>query len=1623
MSDAQKSSDSSTENSNTEKNMEENDKCSSEGNQQSSINNEDNQDNILKDERTFTSQVSLEVNCKNEHDKETPIIDNSMKNDINIREEASVTEAVCLDQQSEDENIPAKTTHKRGYEETACTENEIPRVAVLNAQKIELDELKELFSSEETNGEDFDEIVRKSEVVYIRYKSFDVTRKVLKACSKGILFKKRMLYVLEEGNHYVYVEKKNKESDLDDFDLRIKFEIARNELDETLKQAIENIYCKKYSALINYYRDKYATHIICRNKETALKDYNIYSPASINVTGGFLKRTIKIIAADKVINRLHDVMDILRSQAKVIDTIILPKMSFVTFEKIEDAKYFIETKDDIVCYMKIEFFPLDLKEYALYQIDKAEKNDITVAPIKVPPSVTNCCGYSSCSFMIKQEKDCFYDEFEGVKRKIAEYSSTFEIDFETDSEVYYNFKNYSNLEEFLRKEKQFLGSKKVDYHIQKQLTNPSKPLSFSDSFIILCNLPKLETIDELKNKLREYTNSDCKAFFSPKESNKYKALIYFYEPIDVENLELRFGIHSFKSKMLVVDRVDDGKIKFCLHNSNITLKDLKVTLEKNNICKCDSRLIEDEIEILLKEERVRDLKLFINNEMKYKSKVLEFLPYIETFGKIPHNFPFHQPRSGIVDCFLYETEFTSFIIFSVEYRRKLFDCLRKFKAKFSINRVDDSIEIRYNYNEKVCDLQYSWKEDVETELNKFFKKLDKYLFKFSTSDYKIITKYGFELDGILIQHDSNCCVVFKGPVTDIRTIKEVLKNKLQEHDILKEMDFDVESPSNKEFLLNKKDILKILRKDHIIVFDSKPKCTTELGIIIVQENRKGIVKSLTYFLRDCTTRKKSISSFPRSSFEQQLKEKIDNKNSYSLSFDKKNLFITAESKEIATEIETIFDNITKSFKYESFDLEIKFFDKNKENISKLEKKYHIEFTKTKQKNFYKLEIEGPIKDVDDFICQLKLLREKKDITISKIISESHAKYLKKLLKSSFTPYNRQLFELKDGVNIGIGELHNRQIIKNNKDTLTIQISHKFSQDALKDVIIFPDICIKRCFEGEDREIRNIITETCEKITLKSGATAYYIDKWDSEKISQMTKILKKIDKDGQQIIQIPLISKEISNKQQHIQDLVSLIFKVLFIDKLALDFEDLQTIQIITHSQKSTENFKPILHKRVNDLLQNSESYDTFEYIDFPPSILKVKYGDLTSEKADVIAYSNSRSLNFNKGIAKALSDAAGEDLEKECKIRNFRENITVTKGFKLHCRYVFHLYLEKSSSDRNYTKLDEILKICFTEAKSLKVKSLSLPLLGAGYLNYPDEYVIDTIKHISDKYGRENGLEKVTIVIQSEHILNKVEKQLSILPWVEKTDHFLLYNKVQIFVEQLKLTSFTTDALICPIPESNSPKLPITEYICNHFRILLNHNELKKKEVICTKIDKRTIIFSKPASGIKEQLFRALSTAEENNLRSITFPSFADNIWNDQPNHTDLFNIIEMYFKNKLSCIKRIELFTRKQCDRDAFRDTALHKCYNYYEAKFIGKDLETLNKECTKLCKKVQTTVITLNTTCIQNKKQQYKDVLNKSDTVDKMCLGNEIFLTGLEKDVNEVKKELNNGKQSLIKILISY
>lgn len=125
--------------------------------------------------------------------------------------------------------------------------------------------------------------------------------------------------------------------------------------------------------------------------------------------------------------------------------------------------------------------------------------------------------------------------------------------------------------------------------------------------------------------------------------------------------------------------------------------------------------------------------------------------------------------------------------------------------------------------------------------------------------------------------------------------------------------------------------------------------------------------------------------------------------------------------------------------------------------------------------------------------------------------------------------------------------------------------------------------------------------------------------------------------------------------------------------------------------------------------------------------VIKIYYGDIRNLSVEGIVNAANEQLSHGGGVAKAISDAAGYEFDKECKEyvkkhgRLAVGSCCVTSAGKLPYKYIIHTvgptWYDYDDKEKTLCLNDvqEAVEVTFRQADKLGLRSIAIPAISSG--------------------------------------------------------------------------------------------------------------------------------------------------------------------------------------------------------------------------------------------------------------------------------------------------------------------
>lgn len=686
-----------------------------------------------------------------------------------------------------------------------------------------------------------------------------------------------------------------------------------------------------------------------------------------------------------------------------------------------------------------------------------------------------------------------------------------------------------------------------------------------------------------------------------------------------------------------------------------------------------------------------------------KEKEICFIPWIECFGRIPKDYNFEEHKIFIHSSFQYDFEFISYLIYSKENRKKLFQKLKVVKTGFKILTVEDKLELTYIGKPTIEKLDY-WKNQAKHELRKFSRKLEQKTIQVDKYIYKCLETQKLSMNGIIINFIDGKQINVIGKKKYVDTILPLITDK-SEYDIY---NYQCECPTIKSFLMNNDYLMKKLNESNAypawILNNSDNSEITVLSFKPFHKNIDSLVKKC---LNSCRTLKIDLRENV-SKKDVKKYEKIDDNHIIQVHLN--NLCITTNLDEVLQDL------------YTSMKKEIDSINNSKKvpkDVIDTSRDIKVVKTQTYEISFEPFQYSILMHDIhllfEYFHLEYSVVKNNFDVklrysTNSGELIKRKVEFLKRN-NSSPRKFATKLFTKK-----------NHNIFFSNMN---------FLQEKCKDIFEKYDFYIEpssvQNFKKNNGKYCSIIVSN----DLKYFKVDKIITNVSSNCLSTLAKNLKECDLRGMTAVALDLSDESIFH-----EDFVYKIFDSI----LNSNDNNIKNFKFIEHLYFYAKDYRHFQIKIM--LLTKIDELYSKVLLKNHNKILHMEYGSIADQKSDAIAYAAPLKDLRSVGISYELLNKSGKSLQREYdKLITEKPDslVIVTKGYDLPCEYIFHLRF------RRETGLDEILDECFRIAKELGLKSLSMPVLGSGYLRIPTDEFYQKIHNYSETI--QEGLERITIV------------------------------------------------------------------------------------------------------------------------------------------------------------------------------------------------------------------------------------------------------------------------------------
>ncbi|XP_037381344.1 protein mono-ADP-ribosyltransferase PARP9 [Talpa occidentalis] len=233
----------------------------------------------------------------------------------------------------------------------------------------------------------------------------------------------------------------------------------------------------------------------------------------------------------------------------------------------------------------------------------------------------------------------------------------------------------------------------------------------------------------------------------------------------------------------------------------------------------------------------------------------------------------------------------------------------------------------------------------------------------------------------------------------------------------------------------------------------------------------------------------------------------------------------------------------------------------------------------------------------------------------------------------------------------------------------------------------------------------------------------------------------------------------------------------------------LKEIHLVSNEDPTVAAFKSaseiIIRRNELESWMNQEAMPPFNTVVVNNVTLQIVQGYIEQQATDVIVNSANAVGDLKRGlVSQAILQQAGKEMEREFKKMTNRapnpQLLLVTEGFKLSCRYVYHVLWDPYSN--RVETLVHVMKICLSKCIGQNVTSISFPALGTGEIGISmttaAKIMFDEVLEFARQYLEKKKLTVKFVIFPAKVDLYKIfsaemEKIKSSLPRVSNQSVF----------------------------------------------------------------------------------------------------------------------------------------------------------------------------------------------------------------------------------------------------------
>jgi O-acetyl-ADP-ribose deacetylase len=162
---------------------------------------------------------------------------------------------------------------------------------------------------------------------------------------------------------------------------------------------------------------------------------------------------------------------------------------------------------------------------------------------------------------------------------------------------------------------------------------------------------------------------------------------------------------------------------------------------------------------------------------------------------------------------------------------------------------------------------------------------------------------------------------------------------------------------------------------------------------------------------------------------------------------------------------------------------------------------------------------------------------------------------------------------------------------------------------------------------------------------------------------------------------------------------------------------------------------------------------------------LELKRGNIALSDTDAVVNAANEYLNLGAGVAGALREKGGEQIQLECNEIGFCPvgSAVITSGGTLKAKYVIHAVGPMFGEGDEERKLKSAVTSALRIAEEKGLRSITFPAIGAGFFHYPLPQCADAIVGaIRDAAPTLQSVKQIVICLKSDRTFDTFTQVIS---------------------------------------------------------------------------------------------------------------------------------------------------------------------------------------------------------------------------------------------------------------------